>query len=188
MSPRIPFLSAEIDRYLALRECRQLRRADGVEGVPRLLARPAPNVYLREYLEGTPLPRAPAPPREFFDRLARIAAALHARGVTHNDLHKEANVIVRPDGSPGVIDFQLSLSLPRGSGLHRLLARFDLYHVAKNRRHRTGEPLSSEEEALAGGTRAVRRIHRLLVKKPMNLLTRRLFPGALGKLPTDTDP
>ncbi|MHC4473246.1 MAG: hypothetical protein ACYS99_20065 [Planctomycetota bacterium] len=188
MTPRVPLLSKEIDRYLALREYRHLRQAAGIEGVPRVLARPAPNVYLREYLPGTSLPRAPAPPREFFDRLARIAAALHERGLTHNDLHKEANVIVLPDGRPGLVDFQLALRLPRGSVLHRLLVGFDLYHVAKNRRHRTGEPLTLEEEALVRSTDLLRRIHRVLVKKPANLLTRRLFPGALGKLPTDSDP
>jgi RIO-like serine/threonine protein kinase len=117
-----------------------------------------------------------------------IARALHERGVTHNDLHKEANVIVRPDGSPGLIDFQLSLTLPKGSGLHRLLSRFDLYHVLKNRRHRTGVEPVGEEARLFEQTRSLRRWHRRVVKKPMNLLTRRLFPRALGKLPTDTDP
>lgn len=188
MSPRIPLLSADFDRWLASREMRQLKAAEGIEGIPRVLTRPAPNVYLREFVEGTPLPRAPTPPGEFFDRLKAIATALHARGITHNDLHKEANVIVMADGRPGLIDFQLSMTLPRDSALHRLLAGFDLYHVAKNRRHRTGEPLTGEDERLFVRTQALRRLHRGLVKKPMNLLTRRLFPKRLGKLPTDTDP
>jgi RIO-like serine/threonine protein kinase len=188
MRPRVPGLSEDFDRWLASREVRQIRAAEGIEGVPRILAVPAPNVYVREFVFGVALPRAPTPPGEFFDALREIVLSLHARGVTHNDLHKEANVIVRPDGSPGVIDFQLSLSPPRGSDLFRLLARFDLYHVAKNRRHRTGEPLTGEEARLFEETQALRRIHRRLVKKPMNLLTRRLFPRALGKLPTDTDP
>ena len=174
MRPRIPLLSRELDRYLALRELRQLRRAEGIEGIPRVLARPAENVYLREFIEGTPLPRAPTPSHEFFDRLAEIARALHARGISHNDLHKEANVIVRPAGRPGLLDFQLSLSLPRGSWLHRLLAQFDLYHVAKNRRHRTGDPPAGEDAELMRRTEAIRSLH--------------LFPGTLGKLPTDTDP
>lgn len=188
MRPRVPGLSEDFDRWLAAREVRQMRRAEGVEGVPRILAVPAPNVYVREYVEGTALPRAPTPPGEFFDALREIVLALHARGVTHNDLHKEANVIVTPDGRPGLIDFQLSLSPPRDSQLFRILARFDLYHVAKNRRHRTGVELTGEEARLFTETRAFRSFHRRLVKKPMNLLTRRLFPKALGKLPTDTDP
>jgi predicted Ser/Thr protein kinase len=188
MTPRIPLFSRSFDRWLADREVRQLKAAEGIAGIPRVVARPAPDVYLREFVEGTPLPRAPTPPGEFFDELAAIARALHERGITHNDLHKEANVIVMPDGRPGLIDFQLSVSLPRGSTLHRLLAGFDLYHVAKNRRHRTGEPLTGEDARLFERTQTLRRLHRGLVKKPMNVLTRRLFPKKLGKLPTDTDP
>ena len=188
MTPRLPVLSAEIDRWLAGREYRQLARSEGIEGIPRVLGRPAPNVFFREYVEGVALPRAPSPPPGFYDRLRGIALALHARGISHNDLHKEANVIVRADGTPALLDFQLSLSLPPDSRLHRLLARFDLYHVAKNRRHRTGLPLDAEEEALFARTKALRSWHRRVLKKPMNLLRRRWFPGALGKLPTDTDP
>ena len=62
MRPRIPLVSREIDRWLAGREVRQLTRAEGVPGVPRVLARPAEHVYVREFVEGTPLPFAPAPP------------------------------------------------------------------------------------------------------------------------------
>lgn len=186
--PRLPFLSRELDRWLAAREAAQLERAAGVPGVPLLLARPAENVLVREFVEGTPLPRHPSPPPGVFEDLSRIVASLHGRGITHNDLHKEANVIVTPDGRAALLDFQLSLSLPKGSSLFRWLAAFDRYHVAKNRRHRTGVPLSSGEAALFERTMVLRRLHRLVVKKPMNLLTRRLFPKLLGKLPTDTDP
>jgi RIO-like serine/threonine protein kinase len=59
---------------------------------------------------------------------------MHARGVAHNDLHKEQNVIVLPDGAPGLIDFQLA-------SVHRLPSRLlerravdDLRHIAKHRR------------------------------------------------------
>ena len=172
MRPRIPLLSREIDLYLALREYRQLRRAGGIDGIPRIFARPTPNSLVRD----------------FVTRLMEIGRSLHARGITHTDLHTEANVFVRSDGRPALLDFQLSLTLPPRSWLHRLLVRFDLYHVVKNRRHRTGESLEPEDERLFQSTRRLRRIHRLLLKKPMNLLTRRLFPRALGKLPTDTDP
>lgn len=186
--PRIPFVARELSRWLARREYRALRWADGIPGIPRAIAMPKENVFYREYVPGTALPRAAAPAPAFFEELAAIARALHARGITHNDLHKEANVIVTPEGRPALLDFQLALRLPRGSALFRVLAAFDLYHVAKNRRHRTGEALDGEAERLFRLTRSFRRAHRLIVKKPMNLLTKRLFPRALGKLPTDTDP
>ena len=69
MSPRIPGLSADFDRWLAAREVRQIRAADGIEGVPRILAVPAQNVYIREFIDGVALPRAPTPPVEFFNAL-----------------------------------------------------------------------------------------------------------------------
>ena len=185
---RIPVLTAQFGRWVLWRELRQLERAKGVPGVPRVFARPAPNIYIREYFEGEALPRAPAPPVSFFRKLEVIVAALHERGITHNDLHKEANVIVRSDGSPGVLDFQLSLSLRPGSDLYRLLVRFDRYHVVKNMRHRTGCTLTPEESELVKSTRRLRALMRGALKKPANLLTRRLFPRLLGKLPTDTDP
>ncbi len=188
MRPRIPLFSEQLDVWLAHRELRQLKGAEGIPGIPRVLARPARNIYFREYIDGVALPRAPTPPVEFFHELMRIVEQLHERGITHNDLHKEANVIVRPDGSPGLLDFQLSLTLPKGSTLFRILARFDRYHVVKNRRHRTKSPLTSREEELFRRTREIRDLHRRIVKRPMNLLTRRLFPKQLGKLPTDSDP
>jgi RIO-like serine/threonine protein kinase len=187
-TPRVPLLSPTIEGWLAGREWRQLRRAEGIPGVVRPLARPAPGVFLREWVPGVALGRASPPPRAFYEELLAIVRALHGRGITHNDLHKEANVIVRPDGRPVLIDFQLSITLPVDSVLNRLLARFDVYHVLKNRRHRTGLPFDPEEQALVDSTRRLRGIHRLVLKVPMNLLTRRLFPGVLRKLPTDTDP
>ena len=134
------------------------------------------------------LPRAPVQNRPFYDQLMAIALALHERGITHNDLHKEANVIVTDEGTPVLLDFQLSLSLSMDSPLFRLLCRFDRYHILKNRRHRLGGELTPDEQAFFDETTAVRRLHRTMVKKPMNLMTRRLFPRALGKLATDTDP
>ena len=160
----------------------------GIPGILRVLARPADNVFIREYVEGISLPRAPAQNRPFYDRLMAIALALHERGITHNDLHKEANVIVTGEGNPVVIDFQLSLSFGKGTALFRLLSRFDRYHLLKNRRHRRGGDLTPEEQVFFDETTAFRRLHRTLVKKPMNLMTRRLFPRWLGKLPTDSDP
>jgi len=188
MRPRLPLLSRQIDIWLANREVRQFQQARGIPGIPRVLARPARNVYLREYIEGVALPRAPTPSCAFFDQLMEIAGALHERGITHNDLHKEANVIVQPDGKPALLDFQLSLTLDKGSALFRVLTLFDRYHVVKNRRHRTKSLLSPEEEALFWRTKEIRGLHRRIIKKPMNILTRRLFPQRLGKLPTDTDP
>jgi tetratricopeptide (TPR) repeat protein len=47
-----------------------------------------------------------------FQRLAGALAHAHARGVLHNDL-KPSNVLIRNDGEPALLDFNLSQSLDR---------------------------------------------------------------------------
>jgi RIO-like serine/threonine protein kinase len=185
---QIPLFSPQFERWVIWREYRQLKRAEGIPGVPRILARPAPNVYLREYIEGVALPFAPDPPLAFFRQLQETVRQLHERGIVHNDLHKQANVIVKPDGTPGLLDFQLAGSLPKDSALFRLLVRFDDYHVVKNMKRRTGCELTPAEQELFDSTRALRRLMKATLKKSMNTLTRKIFPRALAKLPTDTDP
>ncbi|NND96343.1 MAG: protein kinase [Pirellulaceae bacterium] len=48
-----------------------------------------------------------------FQRLASALAHSHARGVLHGDL-KPGNVLIRNDGEPALLDFNLSQSLDRG--------------------------------------------------------------------------
>lgn len=50
-----------------------------------------------------------------FERLAGALSHSHARGVLHGDL-KPANVLIRNDGEPALMDFNLSRSLRRTSG------------------------------------------------------------------------
>ncbi len=50
-----------------------------------------------------------------FERLAGALSHSHSRGVLHGDL-KPANVLIRNDGEPALMDFNLSRSLQRTSG------------------------------------------------------------------------
>jgi hypothetical protein len=53
----------------------------------------------------------------FYDRLQGLVAAILVRGVCHNDLYKENNILVGPDGWPAVVDFQLaSVHAPTSCG------------------------------------------------------------------------
>ena len=143
---RLP-LSRSVARALAARERRALAALDGLPGVPRLLddarAAAAPSegrgcapgdVLLRSWIAGAPLHRVEALPEDFFERLEELVAALHARGVCHNDLHKEQNVLVAEDGWPALIDFQLASVHPLGSRRLAARAREDLRHVRKHAR------------------------------------------------------
>jgi RIO-like serine/threonine protein kinase len=150
---RLPF-SRAIARVLAVRERRALERLADFEAVPRLEDgepwRTAPSadgtvprsadVLVRGFVVGVALSQAESLPRNYFELLAAAVRALHARGVCHNDLHKEQNVLVRPDGRPAIVDFQLASVHRVGSLVWRARIAEDLRHVEKHRRRymRTG--------------------------------------------------
>jgi RIO-like serine/threonine protein kinase len=130
---RLPF-SRRVARVLLSREERALHALEGVPGVARVLARPpAGDTLVRSFLPGTPLCLASELPRDFFERLEELVRALHERGVCHNDLHKEGNVLVGEDGYPGLVDFQLASVHARRGRTFAVRAREDLRHVWKHR-------------------------------------------------------
>ena len=57
----------------------------------------------------TQVPRERITP-EFLCAFEALLDAVHARGVVHLDARGTGNVMIRPDGSPGLIDFQASLT------------------------------------------------------------------------------
>ncbi len=68
---------------------------------------------VREWIEGAPMQQArPRDPRYYREAL-RLLRALHARGIVHNDLAKEPNWLVTPEGLPALVDFQLAMYSPR---------------------------------------------------------------------------
>jgi RIO-like serine/threonine protein kinase len=140
---RLPF-SRAVARALLCREARALGTLAGLPGVARVLARSeGGDVLVRSFLPGTPLSLARALPRDFFERLEELVRALHERGVCHNDLHKEGNVLVGDDGYPCLVDFQLASVHARRGRTFAVRAREDLRHVWKHRSHylsALGEP------------------------------------------------
>jgi RIO-like serine/threonine protein kinase len=126
--------SALVARYLLERERRALAALAGLDGVPELRGGARADLLLRSFVPGVGLHEATWLPRDFFERLEELVRAVHASGVCHNDLHKEQNVLVREDGSPALVDFQLaSVHVRRGRSFESR-CREDLRHVAKTRR------------------------------------------------------
>ena len=135
-------------RFFVRREARALDRLAGLAGVaarlewadyaaaPSLDGRvPArASVLMRSWIAGVPLYLATELPEDFFERLGELAREVHARGVCHNDLHKEPNVLVDEDGYPGLVDFQLSSVHPRATRRFDVRVAEDLRHVAKHHR------------------------------------------------------
>lgn len=120
--------------WLARREARGLQRVAGLDDVPRLLRWDGRRLD-RSYMEGAAMYQTPPHGDLAYFRQARhLLGQLHRRGLAHNDLAKEANWLVLPDGRPGIIDFQLAVRGSPRSRWMRLLAREDLRHLLKHKR------------------------------------------------------
>jgi hypothetical protein len=127
--------------WLARREAHLYRLLAGDPHVPALCGdvcvegRPAPHAVAHAFVAGRPLTLDDAPSDEFFAELAGVLENLHAVGIAYVDLHKRENVLLGADGRPYLIDFQISVCLPRrrpATWLLRLLQRSDRYHLAKH--------------------------------------------------------
>jgi serine/threonine protein kinase len=126
---------AILARALLARERRALQALRGLPGVPQLSVadQGAAHELLRTHLAGAPLHRATQLPLDYFEHLDELVQALHARGVCHNDLHKEPNILVGEDGRPALVDFQLSSVHARQDRSFRVRVNEDLRHAEKHR-------------------------------------------------------
>jgi RIO-like serine/threonine protein kinase len=168
---RVPPLAALLARH----EAGILDRLAGVPGIPRMTARPRPDAFLREFVEGETVRDTERVPDGFFASLEEVLRAVHARGVAYVDLAKEENVIVGADGRAWLIDFQVSVA--REGPLRPLVGRFqreDLYHLSKMRLRRRPDEATGEDRRRVAGRSRLARLHRATVKKAYNLLTRHL--------------
>lgn len=186
-------------------EVRSLRRCEGIREVPTVLARPRPNVYVYEYIDGTSLGDRPALRADFFDHLLAAVRQIHARNVVHFDLHKPGNILVDRDGRPHIIDFQLSMHIGERALFSRRFSRrlrlwlqsYDIYHVCKHKRRLQPHLLTETEEQLSRNHSLPLRMHRAIAK-PYKRIRRACLrylhakgilagPGRTGICP-ETDP
>jgi RIO-like serine/threonine protein kinase len=161
-------------RRAAAREARALAKLDGLDGVPRLLAWNGRTLE-RSYMAGKPMQAAQPRDAAYFRDALRLLSALHRRGIVHNDLAKEPNWLVRDDGSPGLVDFQIAWTRGRRGPLFRLLAREDLRHLLKHKRTYVPEGLSRRQLAILDTPAPHARIWRATFKRLYKLVARRIF-------------
>lgn len=135
-------------RHLAAREARALRALPPLAGVPALIAWDGRKLT-RSWLDGRPLHHAqPHHDAAYFREALRLLRRLHAAGVVHNDLAKEPNWLVTPQGKPALLDFQLAMR-PRMRGRRfRMLAYDDLRHLLKHKRSYVPERLTARERRI----------------------------------------
>jgi hypothetical protein len=163
-----------IARWLAGREARSLAAAAGLPDVPRLLAWDD-GVLLRSWLPGRPMQEARPRDPAYFREALRLVRRLHRAGVVHNDLAKEPNWLVRDDGRPALIDFQLAWAPRRRGRLFRGLAREDLRHLLKHKRYYCAERLSARQRAILARPGPLSRVWMRLGKPVYLFVTRRIF-------------
>lgn len=169
-------------RWLLLREARALaavaaapRPAALRDAAPALLHEER-DLLVRRWIDGRPLREArPVGDLAYFRAARRLLVALHRAGVVHNDDAKEENWLVRADGRPALVDFQLASVHRRRGRWFRLLAREDLRHLCKHKRTFCPDALTAAERALLARPSGAARLLRAGPKRLYNLLTRRVI-------------
>jgi len=159
------------------------RALAGAAGVPRWAGRVGETGFAIEYIDAPPLDHLDAAPAGFFDRLVKLFGAIHARGVAYGDANKRSNVLVRADGQPFVIDYQIAFRRRDDwpwpfraiqAAFVRYVQRADLYHVYKHKRRISPHELTPAEQVLSRRRRPLHRLHRALTK-PYRTLRRRFL-------------
>lgn len=161
-------------RHLSRREANALRKLDGILGVPRLLSA-ARHRLVREWIDGRPMHHArPADPHYYRSALL-LLRRIHRRGVVHNDLAKETNWLVTPNGEPALVDFQLAHCSHRRGRFFRMLAHDDLRHLLKHKRTYLPHRLTRRERAILARPSLIARVWMSTGKRLYLFITRRVL-------------
>jgi len=163
--------------HLLRREHRALSRlalGDGTPGVPRVLALER-NRLTRRWIEGAPMQVAKPRNAAYFRAAAQLVRRLHTANVIHNDLAKETNWLVTPDGKPALVDFQLAMTVDRRGALARALGHDDIRHLLKHKRMYLPERLTAREMKILATPSLASRAWMASGKKIYLFVTRRIL-------------
>jgi RIO-like serine/threonine protein kinase len=154
---------------LCEREISNLKRLSDIRQVPRLLGCYGKCGMIYEYIEGRVLNEAEELSEDFFEKLRVLLKELHRRNVIYVDMNKCENIIVGEDGEPYLIDFQVSVYVPRRILISRRLSRWladifkraDIYHLYKLKRKIQPKHLTEEEHKISRDKSRLIRLHRM---------------------------
>ncbi|HMO47543.1 MAG TPA: hypothetical protein PKB14_16115 [Rubrivivax sp.] len=147
--PRRFVVRHSVGRFLLGREVRALRRLQGIDGIPAMAFRVDALSMAARFVPGRPLADIPKGPvsTDFLLALEALLRRVHARGLVHLDTRGGGNLLIRPDGTPGIIDFQAALStrrLPRA--LRRWFEDMDLSGIYKKWQRWQPDTLGEERQ------------------------------------------
>jgi hypothetical protein len=140
-----------VGRFLLGREVRALRRLEGLPGIPSQAFRVDALSMAARFVPGRALADTPDGPfsTEFLLALEALLRQVHARGVVHLDTRGGGNLLIGPDGAPGIIDFQAALStrwMPQA--LRGWFEDMDLSGIYKKWQRWQPDTLGDERQAL----------------------------------------
>ena len=161
-------------RRLINREARALAVLEDLHGTPCLLEANALSLR-RTYIEGDAMQLARPADAAYFRSAARLLRRMHRHGVVHNDLAKEPNWLVTPDGEPAMLDFQMAMFRPQRGRLFRILAREDLRHLLKHKRTYRPDLLTKREHDILDNPAVISRIWMQTGKRLYLFVTRRIL-------------
>ena len=164
-------------RMLMRREARSLLALEGIDGAPAVVSMDKDRLE-RTFISGQPMHHARPTDPTYFRQCARLLRRLHAADVVHNDLAKEPNILVRDDGTPAFVDYQLAWYAPGRGRLFRLLAWDDVRHLLKHKRTYCPEHLTEREKNILARPSAPSRVFRATIKPVYQFITRRLLGWA----------
>ncbi len=162
-------------RSLLKREARALAATGDIAGIPEIL-QVETDILQRSWIAGGPMHKCRPTDIRYFRAAAKILRRLHRAGVAHNDLAKEPNWLVREDGGPAIVDFQMACYCPRRGSLFRQLAREDLRHLLKHKRTYCAEHLTRRELAILAKPTVISKTW-MLTGKPVYLFVTRKILG-----------
>lgn len=161
-------------RWLLRREARALGRLHDVDGCTRLRSVNRDKL-VRQFIAGQPMYDAKPQDREYFKSALSQLRALHRRGIAHNDLAKEPNWLVQPDGTAAIVDFQLASVFNTRSARFRRMAHEDLRHFLKHKRTYRAHALTQRELRILATRSLANRIWMATVKPVYLFVTRRVL-------------
>ena len=169
-----PWWARWLARSLARREATALARLGGRAGIPRLYG-VRRDALDRSCVVGEPMYVAKPKERTYFIDALRRLRIMHRCGIAHNDLAKEPNWLVTPDGEAAIVDFQLATVHRRRGRWFRLLAREDLRHYLKHKRTYRPEALTAREKAILATPAITARIWQQTGKRLYLFITRKIL-------------